>query len=403
MSLTIAAGAVTDPAVAHRRYPALNAVRAIAASGVVATHVGFQTGKVDHGHVGGVIARMDFGVALFFVLSGFLLGRPYFQAMASGRPRPGTRRYLWKRALRILPLYWLTVVAALLVLPTNRNATTGQWLHLLSLTQVYSNDVLVPGLTQMWSLCTEVAFYFILPALTSLIASVAARSEFRPHRALAVIAGLGMAGVGWVAGAAVWAPGSIHLAMWLPGYLLWFAVGLGLALASTTTWSLFDRVGRDLVGCWVLAFSLYVIATTPVAGPRLLFAPTAGEAVVKHLAYAAVAGLVVWPLVARPDGGPVHRLLSRPILWWLGEVSYGIFCVHLIVLVGAMRLLGVHLFDGHFGSVLALTWGGSVLLSFVAYAVLERPLMRLKRLGTRNVGGERMLSPASARASSTQT
>ena len=32
---------------------------------------------------------------------------------ALGRPAPSTRHYLWKRALRILPLYWAVVVVAL--------------------------------------------------------------------------------------------------------------------------------------------------------------------------------------------------------------------------------------------------------------------------------------------------
>ena len=57
------------------------------------------------------------------MLSGFLLFRPWALNAATGRPRPRTGRYLWRRALRILPAYWVAVVVCLLVLPQNRPAS----------------------------------------------------------------------------------------------------------------------------------------------------------------------------------------------------------------------------------------------------------------------------------------
>ena len=59
-----------------RTFPTLNAVRAIGALMVVLTHAAFNTGQINHGWIGAVLARLDFGVTLFFVLSGFLLSRP---------------------------------------------------------------------------------------------------------------------------------------------------------------------------------------------------------------------------------------------------------------------------------------------------------------------------------------
>ena len=41
------------------------------------------------------------------------------------------------------------------------------WLANLSLTQVYVPLTLTPGLTQMWSLSVEVAFYLALPLLAA--------------------------------------------------------------------------------------------------------------------------------------------------------------------------------------------------------------------------------------------
>src|SRR4051812_409189 len=97
-----------------QRLPALDAVRALGALAVVAHHVGFATGvNLSGGPWSGWLARLDVGVAVFFVLSGFLLFRPWAHAQATARERPKTLRYLWRRALRILPAYWLTVVVCL--------------------------------------------------------------------------------------------------------------------------------------------------------------------------------------------------------------------------------------------------------------------------------------------------
>jgi len=143
---------------ADRSFPALNAVRAAGAVMVLLTHVAFNTGQVVQGWTGAVLSRFDFGVTLFFVLSGFLLSRPYFMARALDRHAPGTAHYLWKRGLRILPLYWVVVVAALLIDRANRGAPFSAWLTDLTLTQIYTSRAPSSSLTQMWSLATEAAF-----------------------------------------------------------------------------------------------------------------------------------------------------------------------------------------------------------------------------------------------------
>ena len=58
------------------RVASLTGIRAVAALLVMATHAAYTTGKYTHGYVGLVYSRMEVGVAIFFVLSGFLLARP---------------------------------------------------------------------------------------------------------------------------------------------------------------------------------------------------------------------------------------------------------------------------------------------------------------------------------------
>src|SRR5690349_10579229 len=81
------------PSDASPRDPALAGLRAIAALFVVATHAAFATGYLNHGYLGAMYSRLEIGVAIFFVLSGFLLFRPWVRAAAGGTAPPSVRRY----------------------------------------------------------------------------------------------------------------------------------------------------------------------------------------------------------------------------------------------------------------------------------------------------------------------
>ena len=66
------------------RVASLTGIRAVAALLVIGTHAAYVTGKYTHGYWGLAGARMEIGVPIFFVLSGFLLFRPWVAAAATG-------------------------------------------------------------------------------------------------------------------------------------------------------------------------------------------------------------------------------------------------------------------------------------------------------------------------------
>lgn len=367
---------------ADRRFPCLNAVRAAGAAMVLLTHVGFNTGRITQGWTGAVLSRFDFGVALFFVVSGFLLTRPAFHERQLGGPLPRVGHYLWKRALRILPLYWLVVVVALLADPANRRATVGDWVSHLTLTQLYRPEPLASSLTQMWSLCTEVAFYVLIPVLLPLLLGRSPRLRLR--RVLAWCLTLTLLGLVWAAVAPELIGRELHVGQWLPAYLGWFMAGVALAACSAHPGAAarLDRTARDLAGWWILGVALFALACSDVAGPRLLTPPTAWEAVVKSVLYGAAATALVLPLTFGPEReGAVRQRLSRPVFQWLGDISYGVFCLHMFVLVVGMRLAHIEVFTGSFWRVLLPTAAISVALATVSYRCLERPVLRLKDSG----------------------
>jgi peptidoglycan/LPS O-acetylase OafA/YrhL len=368
-----------------RAFPTLNAVRAAGALMVVLTHAAFNTGRINDGWVGAMLARFDFGVTLFFVLSGFLLTRPWFLAAALGRQEVSARHYLWKRALRILPLYWVVVVTAFLVDPANEDATWEDWVSHLTLTQLYRHDLLASSLTQMWSLCTEVAFYLVLPLLC--LALIGRRATtLRLNRVLVGAGLLSAAGLVWQVVVAQIPGFKAHYAQWLPGYLPWFMIGLAFAaisaeLAARPRDHVLERLGGDLTGCWVLAAAVFALACSPLAGPRLLLTPNGWQAGAKVILYAVAGAFFVLPLVFGPEReGWLRKQLCGSIPVWLGDISYGIFAIHMIVLNLVFRALDLDVFTGRFLTVALLTIAITLVLASASYFLFEKQLLRLKDL-----------------------
>jgi peptidoglycan/LPS O-acetylase OafA/YrhL len=158
------------------RFPALDGLRAIGALAVLTTHVGFHSGASLDGPFAGLLARLDVGVAIFFAISGFLLYRPHVVAWFEGTLPPLTLPYLRNRALRILPALWVAVLLAALLVPHKDGVTWTTYLQHATLTQIYFDGLAADGLTQLWSLATEVAFYLLLPVLAKLLTGYEQRS-----------------------------------------------------------------------------------------------------------------------------------------------------------------------------------------------------------------------------------
>ena len=77
------------------------------------------------------------------------------------------------------------MVAAFTLEPANKNASWQDWVSHLTLNQLYRTHLLASSLTQMWSLCTEVAFYLVLPLIC--VAMIVRRSTtLRLNRVLVV-------------------------------------------------------------------------------------------------------------------------------------------------------------------------------------------------------------------------
>ena len=316
------------------RVASLTGIRAVAALLVMATHAAYTTGKYTHGYVGLVYSRMEIGVPIFFVLSGYLLFAPWVMAAATGGRPPSVRRYAWHRVRRIMPAYVVTVLIAYLLYHfrtagPNPGHTWMGLLRNLTLTQIYTDNYLYSylhqALTQMWSLAVEVAFYVVLPALAYLLLVVLCRRAWRPVLLLTGLAGLAALTPAWLV--------LVHTTdflpdgapLWLPTYLAWFIGGMLLAVLNAL------GVRAYAMACVPLAVVCFFIVSTPIAGEPTTSPAGLQEAIVKAGFYAVIATLAVAPL-ALGDRGLYARLLSSRPMIFLGEISYEIFLIHLLTM-----------------------------------------------------------------------
>ena len=370
----------------RRNYPQLDTMRAVGAIGVVGTHTSFWAGVYGAGLIGAATQRLEVGVAIFFVLSGFLLGRPFLQTMMTGERHDSTPRYFWKRALRILPVYVVCVVAALLLITENHGLGPIRWLQNLTLTDLYFSSSLPQGLTQMWSLTTEVGFYLALPLLMAFAFIFVCRRRWQPARIIAFLAALYAANIAWIAyvtnagrDIGTWAGRSPM------SYIGWFALGMTLAVVTLDQnrgqlrmTAKVVAIARDRMACWFAAAILFILSTTPIAGSPFLVVLQPSEAITRNLLYGAIAFLLILPCVLGPEDTATARAMSHPVLRHLGHISYSLFCCHVIVLDLMSKAFGFDLFRTNpyllFGAVL----GTSLVVSEILYRVVELPFLRLK-------------------------
>ncbi|BBY60463.1 acyltransferase family protein [Mycolicibacterium sarraceniae] len=354
------------------RRDALTGLRAVAALLVVGTHAAFATGKLTHGYIGLVWARLEVGVSIFFALSGFLLFRPWVAAAADATVAPSARAYAQRRLRRIMPAYVVTVLLAYGVYsfystgPNPGQSLAGLVRH-LTLTQIYTDNYLVTylhrGLSQTWSLAVEVAFYAVLPLLAHLLLVVLCGDQWHPRRLLIGLAGLAAISPVWliVLNTTDWLPNSAG--MWLPAQLAPFAGGMAVAVLHVmgVRW----RAGLLAVAAGLL----FLVVSTPLAGAVTLGPVPLWEPLTKAMLYAAIATLVV----AAPtlgERGMVDRLLASKLMVWLGEISYEIFLLHVLVMAVVLgTVLGWPLFTGSLPGLFLLTLAVTIPLAWLLHRV----------------------------------
>lgn len=362
-------------------FPGVEGLRAVAALLVLVVHTSFVSGFTPRSEGGRFTARGEVGVVLFFLISGFLLYRPFATAALGDRPAPRLGPYLVRRFLRIVPLYWTALTVVYLIEGRAYTHGVSGLLRTYLFVQVYSNHWVRTGITQAWSLDVEVLFYLLLPVWAALM-----RRRSRPARRQVafelgglVLIYLLSTGFRWFA--LTHPSGAIDTwHAWLPSWADMFAMGMALAVISSyqqhvgQQFRLAARPGFDVV-CWLAAAGVYVVFSTGVGLQKdpYYVGPVRTE-LAGHALYGLFALLLLLPAVFGPaDRGPMRRALTwRPVAF-LGLISYGIYLWHQLVVQELVDHTGWNLFNVSFPPFLLAAFVITVALAAVSYFAVERP------------------------------
>lgn len=359
----------------------LTGLRGFAALMVVLIHT---SGRTEFDWLG----LPTYGPVSLFVISGFLLYRPWarWSLGLAGRPDLGT--FVLKRATRIFPAYWLVLVVVAVVIPASRPADAGGWWRAFSLTWIYRVEPMREAMLHTWSLATEVSWYVALPVMGFLGGRLARR--YSGITALWIcVSFLALAvplSIGW----RLWTSeadlaGQLTYPYWLPSFLVCFAGGALVAvIAEAHRASLISIPGirSFCADPWVppvVTLCLALVATSSLGGPTGFVPVTFAEEQVRTWSSALIALLLLSVVVLGPNQVPTNRVLSTKWFVAVGRWSYGIYLWHVPVIVVLER--DITFSDGPIGLLWRLTWvlGISIALGAVTYAWVERPTIEWAR------------------------
>ncbi|MBB4662967.1 acyltransferase family protein [Conexibacter arvalis] len=379
------------------RSDAIDGLRGLAALTVLVFH-GWLYTRVDVS-AGSRASVVDYalhegrlGLVLFFVLSGFLLWRPWVAAGRGRRDRPGTAAYLVHRGARVLPGYYLALAGSIALL-WGAAGTPGVRLpdaDLLPLFLVFAQNF-NPGSVMkldppMWTLAVEVSFYLLLPLLALLVSLRLPR-----RRAAQALVPLALLAVGVVYNHAIAGGGSIVAGKVLPAMLPYFALGMLAAVALDGR----PRFGPRVVWPLLLGGCLLVVADAVwQAHGAASESGSYSYRIWRDLPGAAGFALIV-VAAAGGDGTGTAALRWRPLVAF-GTISYGVYLWHVPLLLYA-RHLGVLPLQTVPGTLVALLL--TVPVAAASWRWVERPAIERGRALTRRRAG-RGTTPATASISS---
>jgi peptidoglycan/LPS O-acetylase OafA/YrhL len=368
------------------RFDALDGLRAIGVLLVLCHHCVVAVGL--EGAPGLVPRFMDagwIGVDIFFVLSGFLIGRILLEQLARGGVDYG--RFYLRRALRIFPPYYVVLTLSVFVFarldgyqglyggaawPELVRRSAANYLYLSN----YAFGRAVPNAFSWgWSLCVEEHFYLLLPAFLSLL--------FYFARGRARFAALGAAALLPLAARAAEfarAPGALMIDgpyyeshAHADGLLL----GVLIAYAFVFERSALRRAAARAGGALWIAGAACLIAGYVWGGLKqtgfFAFA-------LQLLAYAVGAGLLVVNGLVLDNAAT--RLLSHPAWRPIARISYGIYLVHPFAIFWVyLRWPGLVSLAARSSAGLIAYAAASLAAAFAAALILffavERPMLAL--------------------------
>lgn len=353
-------------ATAHGRYrktrffSSLDGLRALSILAVIWHH----TASASATHA--ILHEGKKGVNLFFVISGFLI----VTLLLRTKEQRGTfslPKFWGRRALRIFPVYY-AVLGLYVVLVSwlerdqvFRNAFFGHLPAFATFTSNWFVSLENPRVIFYfaWSLAAEEQFYLVWPWVERFL-----RGAWPLLGALvALLVAQGVA-IGTSSQNPMALPLALRIVSSVPAAIL-LGVMLAHLLHSPTAFRLLHGIsGRRGSAVAALIFLLAALGMVPALGPA------------ENLVIASAMMLLVSACVIREDND-LARILSNPVVAWIGKVSYGMYLFHMIAVNLSHRLSSALGYSSPY-----LDFAGGVLLAVgmasLSYLFFESRLLKVK-------------------------
>ena len=395
---------VVAPPPGHPRFPLYESLRGVAAIMVLTVHCMGAAQALDT-PLSPLVNHFEVSITLLFMLSAFLLYRPFVAARMGKAPRVAFRDYGLRRFLRIVPGYYMALLV-LGIYPGLTGVYGDDWWLYFGFMQIYEPlygggpadgltygpgaDCVPPphcGIGPAWTLDVEIVFYALLPLFVLAMAWIGTRVR-RPLRVeLAVLAGLGIASVAL----RFWAIDSQPSAAWvlhtLPALFLWLAAGMGLAVVSANVQGrerqsrLATLVTRSPWVPWTAAIALYGMLVVVLEPNPSFYGQTAALASFKFVVFTAITVLLLLPATfGSGAGGWPRRLLANRFIAWVGLIAYGVYLYHLPL---AYALVDTPISDIHddllrWAVLTVATLTAAIACGAASYYLWERRFLKLK-------------------------
>ncbi|MDD5306145.1 MAG: acyltransferase [Deltaproteobacteria bacterium] len=369
-------------------FPALHGLRVIAIVLVVQVHVTMavaRAGLATSPLFTAFSMQMFFGMDLFFVLSGFLIGSILLKSGDGGRFRGrDLLRFYVRRGVRTFPLYYVVLTALALGNPLGAAHPAGL---LREYTYLANYNGPIHGARVMpwgWSLCVEEHFYLAAPFVLSALLLL------RSHAArLAVLGAIWSAGLATrfaalAAHEGPWNGSWMFTHLYIRTHTRFDILVAGILLAyvhhhfSARIAALFARRRWRALAWSVVLACLALLVARPFLAPR--------SPVVQVFAWGTITSVMYVPLILLLlyAGGRVGRFLSHPLFLRAATLGYGVYLVHIPVCMRLMPFIRASAL--RWGLPLAITWPLTLALMLavsaaVAYALhllVEKPALALR-------------------------
>jgi peptidoglycan/LPS O-acetylase OafA/YrhL len=370
------------------RFPALHGLRVLAIISVVQFHVtwvlaGEQGVKLDGSFTYSSLT-IFFGMDLFFILSGFLIGSILLRSIETEGSQQLKRFYL-RRAFRTFPSYYVVLTLLVLVTPL----TAAQRAH-LPYEYFYATNFMPLGRDDIvmfwgWSLALEEQFYLTVPLLFFVL------SRLRSDRARVILLG-----AMWLSGVAIrlyiyfagrpWTDLALYGALYFRTYTRFDTLVCGVLLAFV------HRRWHVQIGAWLKdPFHRGILALPVLAGLWLLLFPAVFGAhhvqLVHVFAWGTITSIMYFCgllILFHGEQAGIRGFLSHPLFRRIATLGYGVYLVHVPILdhaiVPAVKALSER------GVSLAVLWPAALLIlmlaslavGYVMHILIEKPSLKLR-------------------------